>query len=215
MATIQTYDLLVQYVQDYLERGTSVDQTVYDQLPNIINRAERVLGRSVKLTLMCVSATASFTASGPTLTKPERWRQTISINYGTGTGNNTRNFLFPRSYEYIRTVYPDDTATAAPRYYAEYDYEHWLIGPTPDQAYPFEVMYYANPEYLSSSNQTNWWSEFAPELLQSRVLLEAAIFLKNTEMQQVWEAEYQKLLAAINSEDQEKVVDRATVRRSA
>jgi hypothetical protein len=215
MSVILTYTELLSRAQSYLERGTPSDATVFDALPDIINRAERIIGREVKLLLMCVPAISALVINESKIAKPARWRETISINYGAGLTQNVRTFIFPRNYEYIRSIFPDDTVVGAPQYYADYDYQHYLIGPTPDAAYPFEIMYYANPDYLTPENQTNWWSEYAPELLQSKVFAEIGLFLKDNEMFGLWDAQYKELLAATNNEDQEKSVDRTTVRRSA
>jgi hypothetical protein len=184
-----------------------------EQLPNIINDAERTIGREIKVLIMCHPAVSNFTAGTPIIDKPNRWRQTISINFGVGSG--ARSFVFPRAYEFIRMVYPQDTVTGAPVYYADYDINHWILGPTPDQNYDFELTYYENPAYLTTANQTNWWSEFAPELLKARVFYQTALFLKDSARQAEWLQVYSTARDALNNEDVSRIVDRTTVRRSA
>jgi hypothetical protein len=76
------------------------------------------------------------------------------------------------------------------------------------------VLFYQNPAYLSVSNQSNWWTEYAPELLQARVFLEVAMFLSDKDQEARWNIEYEKLLAAVNGEDQSGAIDRTTVRKS-
>jgi len=145
--------------------------------------------------------------------KPDRWRETVSMNFGTGTDYNTRKEIFPRSYEYARRYWPNQTTTSEPRYYADYDYSNWLILPTPSADYPFEVLYYEQPAYLDDTNQTNWWTEYAPNALLYASLLESAPFLKNAEAIQVWEGFYNRAVAALNGEDLRQVVDRGIIRR--
>lgn len=215
MAVTMTYSSLVGDLQSYCERGGSNDALTYAQIPSIINRAERVLGRMVKIMLMCNPVISAFAGSTNTYQKPDRWRETISLNFGSGTSNNTRNPVFPRSYEYIRTVFPDDTQTGAPQFYAEYDYEHFVVAPTPDQAYPFELNYYQLPPYLADTNQTNWWTDYAPELLFAASMLELTKYLRDDPRIAIWQQDFQTLLDAINTEDMEKIVDRTTSRRKA
>jgi hypothetical protein len=147
--------------------------------------------------------------------KPDRWRDTVSINYGTGTGNNTRVQVYPRSYEYLRDYWPNETQTAAPKFYADYNYSYWIFGPTPNAAYPVEILYYELPPLLDNTNQTNWLSEYAPNLLLYGCLVEATPFVKDDERVQLWQSYYDRSLAALNGEDLQKIVDRSTNRREA
>lgn len=213
MAVTMTYSTLVSDLQSYVERGGSNDATTYAQIPSIINRAERILGRDCKVQVMLTPATASFVGSTNTYQKPDRWRETASINYGSGTSNNTRNPIFPRSYEYLRTVFPDDTVTGPPQFYADYDYEHFILAPTPDQAYPFELNYYQLPPYLADTNQTNWWTDYAPEVLFAACMMELAKYLRDDPRVQTWSEDYAQRMGSLNNEDLEKIVDRTTARR--
>jgi hypothetical protein len=147
--------------------------------------------------------------------KPDRWRDTVSINIGTGATNENRKNLFSRSYEYLRMYWPDATATDEPIYYADYNSTHWLIAPTPDEAYPVEVVYYQLPELLDDTVQTNWVTEQAPQLLLYAALLEAAPFLGNDERIAVWQSMYDRAAATLQGEDLAKILDRAAVRKEA
>ena len=126
-----------------------------------------------------------------------------------------RKFLFTRGYEYLRSYWPDSTQTGTPQFYGDYDYSHWLIVPSPDAEYPFEVLYYELPPLLSDEVQTNWITEYAPELLLYASLLEATPFLKNDERIQVWQTMYDRAAAMLNGEDLKKILDRSTVRKEA
>ena len=97
-------------------------------------------------------------------------------------------------------------------YYGDYDYSNWLFAATPDDAYPFEVIYYENPEFLDDNTQTNWLTEHAPELLLYGTLLEATPFLKNDERIQTWQSMYDRAASATNGEDLQKILDRSSAR---
>lgn len=215
MPTAMTYNSLLNDMRAYLERGVSLatDPTVYEQLPNLINLAERRLARELKIQGTATAVVGNMQAGTAVYPKPDRWRETISMNFGAGESFEDRTEIYPRSYEYARRYWPNQTQTSAPRYYADYDYSNWLILPTPDENYPFEVLYYEQPAYLDDNNQTNWWTEYAPNALLYAALLEAAPFLKNAEAIQVWEGFYNRAVAALNGEDIRQIVDRGIIRR--
>lgn len=215
MAETMTYDSLLVDLRRYLERGWTADDdpNVYQQLPRLINLSERRCARELKVLGIQEVVTSTMQADLAVYAKPDRWKQTISINFGTGTGNNTRNIIFPRSLEYIRMYWPDQTATDAPEFYADYNYSNWLFAPTPDAAYPFEVVHYAQPPFLDDTNQTNWLTDWAPGLLLYGSLLEATPFLKNDERISIWQGSFDRDLASTNGEDIQKILDRSVERR--
>lgn len=215
--TAMTFTTLQQDIRRYLERGATLasDAVVYEQIPRLINLAERRIARELKVQGFINVVTGTMNIGLSVYDKPDRWRDTISINIGTGAGNNTRTFLFTRSYEYMRSYWPDSTQTGTPQFYGDYDYDHWLVAPTPDAEYPFEILYYELPPLLSTEVQSNWITEYAPELLLYASLLEATPFLKNDERIQVWQGMYDRAAAMLNGEDLKKILDRSTVRKEA
>jgi hypothetical protein len=215
MPATMTFSSLQDDLRAYLERGDITDTTVYDQLPNLINLAERRLSRELKIEGTVTVVTSVMTAGQSVYAKPDRWRETISVTIGKGIGYNKREVLAPRSYEFCRSVWDDPTQTAKPRYYTDYNYNHWLVAPTPDQPYRYEVVYHELPALLDATNQTNWWTEYAPNALLYAALLEATPFLKNDERIQVWQGFYDRAIAALNGEDQRQIIDRSILRREA
>lgn len=215
MPVAMTYTSLLNDLRAYLERGATLatDPTVYEQLPNLVNLAERRLQRDIKV-VGTISVVSSTMIDGTAVyAKPDRWRETVSMFAGVGAGFNTRKELFTRSYEYCRNYWPNQTSKDEPRFYADYDYQHWLIVPTPDDDYPYEILYNEQPVYLDDNTQTNWFTEYAPDALLYGSLLEAQPFLKNEEMISVWDQFYQRAIGAINGEDRRQIVDRGLIRR--
>jgi hypothetical protein len=217
MATTMTFTTLRQDVQRYLERGSTYasDPVVFEQIPRLINLAERRIARELKIQGFINVVSGTLQAGVAVYDKPDRWRDTVSINIGTGASSNTRKVLFARVYEYLLSYWPDRTATSQPLFYSDYDYSHWLIAPTPDAAYPFEVLYYELPPLLDEAVQTNWLTEYAPQLLLYGALLEATPFLKNDERIPVWQNMYDRAAAMLNGEDLAKILDRSAVRKEA
>ena len=217
MSTSMTFTTLQEDVRRYLERGATLasDAVVYEQIPRLINLAERRIARELKIQGFINVVSGSLTTGQSVYDKPDRWRDTVSINIGIGNENNTRKTLFTRGYEYLRTYWPDSTQTDEPIFYSDYDYSHWLIAPTPDEDYPFEVLYYELPPLLDDVVQTNWITEYAPQLLLYGTLLEATPFLKNDERISVWQNMYDRAAAMLNGEDLAKILDRSAVRKEA
>lgn len=212
-----TFNSLRDDVRNYLERGASVatDPIVYEQIPKLINFAERRIARDIKIQGFQTVVTTIMQSGVAVMPKPDRWRETISMNLGSGTGSANRQLLFTRSYEYCRTYWPNEDVTAQPLFYADYDYQHWIFAPTPDNAYPIEIMYYELPQLLDETTQQNWLTNFAPNALLYGTLLEATPFLKNDDRIPVWLNFYQMAVDSLNTEDIKKIIDRSTTRQEA
>ena len=217
MATTMTFETLKQDVQRYLERGATLasDPIVYEQIPRLINLAERRIARELKIQGFIAVVTDTMVPGQSVYAKPDRWRDTVSINIGTGAGLANRTTLYTRDYEYLRSYWPNESETDTPVFYSDYNYDNWLVAPTPDQAYPFEVLYYELPPLLDDSVQTNWLTEYAPQLLLYGTLLEATPFLKNDERIGTWQQYYDRAAAMLNGEDLAKILDRSATRKEA
>lgn len=213
MADIMTYASLLEDVRKYLERGQSTDTVVYDQLPKLVNMAERRIARDLRVQGMHRVVTGSLTATVSVMDKPERWKENVSFWIGTGTVGETRKMVRNRGYDYVTQVYPDRTATGEPRFYAEMDKDHWLIAPAPDAAYPFELTYYESPPLLDDDTQTNWLTEGIPNALLYGVLLEATPFCMNDERIPTWKGFYQEAIGGTEAEDTRRMADRAATRQ--
>jgi hypothetical protein len=122
-----------------------------------------------------------------------------------------RQPLFLRKYEFMREYWPSTTETAVPKYYGDYDYTHWLVAPTPDLAYSMEVSYYERVQPLDSTNQTNWFTQYAPQAMLYGTLLQAMPFLKNDERLQMWQAQYSQIITALKEEDKSRIGDRQAI----
>jgi hypothetical protein len=205
-----TYSSLLEDVRRYLERGFTAesDQIVYEQLPRLITLGERRIARELKLQGFIRVMTTPLQAGVSTYLKPDRWRDTISMTVGGRP-------VFARSYEYLRNYWPDEAETAQPEFYADYNYQHWLFAPTPPSALTLEVLYYEQPRLLDDEFQTNWLTEYAPDLLLYATLLEASPFLKNDERIGTWQNMYDRAAQALSGEDLKRIMDRSANRSEA
>jgi len=210
MSYSMTYDSLLQDVRRYLERGFTAkdDGIVYEQLPRLVTLGERRIARELKIQGFIRAITTPLQVGVAVYLKPDRWRDTVSM-----TINGTP--IFARSYEYCRNYWPDEAETAAPEFYADYDYQHWLLAPTPDATDTLEILYYEQPRFLDDEFQTNWLTQYTPDLLLYATLLEATPFLKKDERIQTWQAMYDRAAQAISGEDLKRIMDRTANRSEA
>ena len=64
---------------------------------------------------------------------------------------------------------------------------------------------------MDSSNQTNWFTIYAPQALLYGSLLQAMPFLKNDDRVQLWQALYQQAMDVLVAEDKLRIADRQAV----
>jgi hypothetical protein len=208
MATIpswvMTYDSLTSTVLQYLERK---DVAVVNAIPTFISLAEFEIAQEIKTLGQLQVAEATMTADNALLQKPSRWRKTVSMSV---TVDGKKQPVYLRKYEYLKNYWPDADQTDVPLYYADTDWEHWYIAPTPDANYAFEVLYYERIAPLSSANQTNWLTQNAPNAMLFGTLLQAMQFLKN-DQRTVFQQKYTEALQALKAEDVARVGDRQAV----
>jgi hypothetical protein len=201
-ASVMTYDSLVENIQSYLER---TDTATLEKIPLFIMLAEQVIASEIKFLGNLNVVTSAMTINNPIVQKPARWHKTVSMNV---TQAGKKNPVLLRKYEYLREYWPDDNQTDLPRFYCDYNYDNWLVAPTPDLAYDFEVLYYERVAPLDSTNQTNWFTIYAPQALLYGSLLQAMPFLKNDERMPMWKAEYQAIIQTLKTEDVQRIGDR-------
>lgn len=204
MPAAMTYDSLLQDLQSYCERS---DDPFISQLPRFVMLAENRIASEAKP--FGLVRTVSGTISQNIIAKPVRWRKTKSFSLLIGA---ERKYLYERGYEFLRSYWPNASLVDKPYYYADYDYEHFFVAPTPDMGYSFELQYYERPEPLSESNQTNWTTQYAPQVLLYACLREAMPFLKTSERIAEFDGLYTAAFSAIIKEDGERVTDAALTR---
>lgn len=197
-----TYDSLVENIQSYLNR---TDTATIEKIPLFIMLAEQIIASQIKFLGNLTVNESTMTASTSVIDKPVRWHKTVSMNI---TVAGVKQPVLLRKYEYLREYWPDDTEEGLPKFYADYDYTHWLVAPTPDDDYTFEVLYYERVQPLDSSNQTNWFTIYAPQALLYGSLLQAMPFIKNDERVALWQQQYDMIMQTLTAEDRLRVADR-------
>src|SRR5262245_34647421 len=211
--TGMTFNSLVEDIKSYTQRGSESDVQVNRQIPRVINNSERSIADKLKiLGVQYALKSETDLSNGGVVAKPEGWRTTVSINIGIGPTKSQRRTLRARSYEYIRALYPDDTKLDAPRFYADYDQDHWLFGPTPDNTYPFEAIVWRLPDLLGDSNQTNYLTRFTPNLLLYQCLVAMEPYLRNDSRMGLWKTMLADEFQGVTGQDMQRAIDRGQTR---
>lgn len=198
-AYIQTYDNLVLDVQQYMERN---DPDFIAQIPTLIGLAESAIAAELKTLLQLVVVQTNLTTGDPVLVKPTRWRKTISMKINGAP-------ILLRSQDFV-AQYLSESTPGIPKYYAEYDYNNWNFAPEPDDDYAVEIIYYSLVQPLDSTNQTNLFTQIAPQAMLFGTLLQAQGYLKALDKLPVWKSYYTDCINALKKEDQTRRVDRNT-----
>ena len=200
MSVVMTYDSLVLNVQQFMERN---DADFVAQIPNLIALAESNIAAELKTFLQLTVVETSLAQNQVVLTKPARWRKTVSMKV------NGQPMLI-RSQDYV-AQYQSESANGQPLYYADYDYSNWNFAPKPDQTYPVEIIYYSEIQPLDATNQQNLFTQIAPQAMLYGTLVQAQGYLKALDKLPVWRQYYSDALAALKKEDNARRIDRNTI----
>lgn len=210
MPVALTYTSLVTDLQNYLQRE---DPLVQSMIPTFIMFAQQRIPREMKILGFREEVTGFFDGNcinTGIMSKPSDWRKTIAFYVGTGVNNASHTSVYERTYEYIRTVYPiiqTGSIPSVPRFYGDADYNHWLIGPAPDEAYPFKIPYYGTLTFLDETTSTNWLTINAPDMLLYACLMEAIPFVKADERIAIWQSMYAQAKQAFQEMELEGLYD--------
>jgi len=170
-----TYDQLKQAIQDY----TQYDETSFvTNLPIFIRQAEERILKNVQLSLFRKNVNGNMTASNRYLAAPSDFLAPFSLSFIDSSGNHV--FLDFKDVDFVQSFNPDASTTGNPRYYATFDIDNFILGPTPDSSYAVELHYFYRPSSLTSGSGSNttWLSENAELALLYGSLMEAYIYMK-------------------------------------
>ena len=106
---------------------------------------------------------------------PSDWLATYSLAVVDGSGDY--QFLLNKDVNFIRQSYPSASSTGLPQYYAIWDDNTMLLGPTPDAAYTLELHYYYYPPSIVNAG-TSWVGDNFENVLLYGSLREAYTYLK-------------------------------------
>jgi hypothetical protein len=190
-----TYSELKQAIQDYTQNS---ETSFVNNLPLFIRFAEERILKTAQLSLFRKNATASLTTSNAYLACPSDFLSPYSLSYTDSNGD--KNFLEFKDVSFVQSYAPDTTVTAAPKYYAQFDVDNFVLGPTPDDTYAVELHYFYRPASLTAGADggTTWLSENAELTLLYGALVEAYVYMKGeADMQQLYNARFNESMIGL------------------
>lgn len=170
-----TYAQLETAIQDYTE---NTETSFVSNLPLFIRQAEERILKSVQLSLFRKNVSGSMANANRFLACPSDYLAPFSLSFVDASSDHV--FLDFKDPDYVQSFNPDAATVGLPRYYAVYDVDNFILGPTPNAAYNVELHYFYRPASLTAgaAGGTTWLSENASIALLYGSLIEAYIFMK-------------------------------------
>ena len=166
------------------------------QIPDFIRFAELRLGRELRTRPMLNSATAPTVASDARTALPTDFLEIRDLFI---QGNPRRPLTYMSPSAFSRQTRAD--IIGLPVFYtilaSEFQY-----APIPDAIYTLEILYYAKPTFLSTSNASNVFLANYPDALLYASLIEAEPYLINDARSQLWATLYDRAIKNISDADQ-------------
>jgi len=164
------YTSLVTEVQTYTENSF-----VTADIDTFIRQAEQRIYNAVQLPALRKNSTGNLTAGNKYLTTPDDWLATYSL--AVVDTNGEFNYLLNKDVNFIRAAYPFPNDQGLPEYYALFDQNTFILGPTPDDIYAVELHYFYYPESIIDAGNS-WVGDNFDSVLLYGALLEAYTFMK-------------------------------------
>jgi hypothetical protein len=166
------YTQLVDEIQSYTE---NTFQTT--DIDTFIQQAEQRIYNSVQLPALRKNVTGNLTLGNKYLATPSDWLSTFSL--AVINANNEYLYLLNKDVNFIRQSFPDTDSDyyGQPQYYAVFDNNTFIVGPTPDASYNAELHYFYYPQSITTAG-TSWIGDNFSSVLLYGSLLEAYTYMK-------------------------------------
>lgn len=164
----------VELRQSIIDFTENTDTTFEDNIPTFVQNAEDRIYNSVLIPVLRKNVTGTASANNKYLTCPSDFLAPYEMAFVTDNGYE---YLLQKDVSFVRQNYPNPDYTDTPQYYAQFDADTFILGPTPDQSYPVELHYYYYPTSIVTAG-TTWVGDNFPMCLLYGALVEAYIFMK-------------------------------------
>ncbi len=168
-----TFTTLKTAIQDYTD---NTETTFVSQLPRFILNAEERILKECQLDVFRRNSSGTVTSGVKYLTKPDDFLAPFSLSIINSSNNE---FLLYKQVTFLQDFTPNPATTGAPKYYADWNDESFLLAPTPDSGYSVELHYFYRPTSITTaSSGTTWLGDNAELALLYASLVEAYTFMK-------------------------------------
>jgi len=171
--------------------------TSAEQIARFVQLAEQRIYNMVQLPAIRKNVTGNMTSGNKYIATPPDWLATFSI--AVINAGNEYKYLLNKDVNFIRESFPDTDAAfyGEPQYYAVFDDNTFILGPTPDANYATELHYFYYPESIVTASTTWLGTNFDSALLYGS-LLEAALFMKSdADTMTMYKARYDDAMAEL------------------
>jgi hypothetical protein len=163
-------------------------------IPDFIRLAEARIYRVLRTPAMEVTTSLNISTTTGKANIPSDFLEARDLIL---EGNSKTIQLTRRPYGEVQTnANTNNKSSSAPGDWARVGQE-FIVAPFPDAEYTIRLYYYKQLAALSDTNQTNYLTTESPDLVLFGALSEAAIYLKDPEMEAVWERKFAGALALI------------------
>ena len=162
------YTQLTANIQDICEQTFTADQ-----LAMFCTQAEQKIYTTVDLPAFRKNQTGTLTSGNKYLSMPTGMLYVYSL--AVIDASNNYSYLINKDVNFIREAYPNPTDAGQPKYYAVFDQNTFIVGPTPDANYSSEAHFSYYPESIVTAGTTWLGDEFDSALLNG-ALVEAIRF---------------------------------------
>ena len=169
-----TYAQLKTAIQDYTE---NTETTFVNSLDIFIKNTEERILKIAQLEVFRKNQSGSMAANNQYLALPSDYLAPYSLSFTSGSN---KEFVLFKDVNFVQSFNPNSSTTGAPRYYAQFDIDNFILGPTPDAAYDVELHYFYRPASLTAGAEdgTTWLSTNASVSMLYGSLIEAYTFMK-------------------------------------
>ena len=176
---VTSYDELKTEIANYIDR---TDLTA--EIPGFIRLAEIRMGRKLRLRDMEARLTLGTVANQRWYGLPDRYKAMRHFQLNTSPITDLE-YLTPQLFfqkwagsnsgkPVVYTIFGDEFA----------------LGPFPDGIYELEMFTHQRFAFLSDGNPTNWLITDGPDVLYYATLMEANLFIRDTEATAIWKKAY-------------------------
>ena len=200
-----TYAQLKSAIQDYTE---NTETSFVNNLPIFIRQAEERILKNVQLSLFRKNVTSTFASGNRLFAAPTDFLAPFSLSYVDASGDH--QFLEFKDPSFVQTFHPKPATTGSPRFYAVFDIDNFIIGPTPDSNYATEIHYFYRPTSLTAGAEsgTTWLSENAEIAMLYGSLIEAYTYMKGEQdLTALYEKRFGEALVALKMFGEAKEVN--------
>jgi len=166
------YTQLVQAIKDYTE---STETSFVSHIDEIIKQSEKKIYNEVQLPYLRKNVTGNATLGNKYVQTPSDFLAVYSMSIIDGSSD--QHFLLNKDVNFIREAYANASTQAQPKYYALFDHNTFILGPTPDSAYSVELHYYYYPTSIVTAS-TTWLGDNYEQALLYACLVQAYTYLK-------------------------------------